>query len=379
MRCKTSKFLSVILVGLLWTSCWGQSRGKSAEEPKTLEIGEHAPDFSLPGVDGRNYKLADFAQADILVVVFTCNHCPTAQAYEDRIKKLAADYKNKGVVLVAISPNDPQALRLDELGYTDLSDSLEEMKIRARDKGFNFPYLYDGDKQQVSLAYGPVATPHVFIFDKERKLRYVGRVDDSEKPDKVKSHDARNAIEALLAGKKVPVEKTRAFGCSIKWSSKRDSAKEAQERWAKESILLEMTDADGIGKIIKNDSQKLRLVSIWATWCGACVVEFPELVTIHRMYRGRDFELITISADSPQRKDTVLSFLKKQQASCRNYLFNSEDKYQLVEAVGKESFAGIPYTLLIKPGGEIIYLHLGIADPLELRKAIVQYLGRTYK
>jgi len=379
MRCKTSKFLSVILVGLLWTSCWGQSRGKSAEEPKTLEIGEHAPDFSLPGVDGRNYKLADFAQADILVVIFTCNHCPTAQAYEDRIKKLAVDYKNKDVVLVAISPNDPQAVRLDELGYTDLSDSLEEMKIRARDKGFNFPYLYDGDKQQVSLAYGPVATPHVFIFDKERKLRYVGRVDDSEKPDKVKSHDARNAIEALLAGKKVPVEKTRAFGCSIKWSSKRDSAKEAQERWAKESILLEMIDADGIGKIIKNDSQKLRLVSIWATWCGACVVEFPELVTIHRMYRGRDFELITISADSPQRKDTVLSFLKKQQASCRNYLFNSEDKYQLVEAVGKESFAGIPYTLLIRPGGEIIYRHLGIADPLELRKAIVQYLGRTYK
>ncbi|MCJ7674307.1 MAG: redoxin family protein [Sedimentisphaerales bacterium] len=379
MRCKTSKFLSVILVGLLWTSCWGQSRGKSAEEPKTLEIGEHAPDFSLPGVDGRNYKLADFAQADILVVIFTCNHCPTAQAYEDRIKKLAADYKNKGVVLVAISPNAPQAVRLDELGYTDVSDSLEEMRIRAKDMGFNFPYLYDGDKQQVSLAYGPVATPHVFIFDKERKLRYVGRVDDSEKPDKVKSHDARNAIEALLAGKKVPVEKTRAFGCSIKWSSKRDSAKEAQERWAKESILLEMTDADGIGKIIKNDSQKLRLVSIWATWCGACVVEFPELVTIHRMYRGRDFELITISADSPQRKDTVLSFLKKQQASCRNYLFNSEDKYQLVEAVGKESFAGIPYTLLIKPGGEIIYRHLGIADPLELRKAIVQYLGRTYK
>lgn len=358
-----------------------------AQEIKTLDIGEHAPDFNLLGVaraepsrrDGRNYKLADFAQADILVVIFTCNHCPTAQAYEDRIKKLAADYKGKGVMLVAISPNDPQAVRLDELGYTDLSDSLEEMKIRARDKGFNFPYLYDGDKQQVSLAYGPVATPHVFIFDKERKLRYVGRVDDSEKPDKVKSHDARNAIDALVAGKKVPVVKTRAFGCSIKWSSKRDSVKEAQQRWAKESILLEMIDADGIGKIIKNDSQKLRLVSIWATWCGVCVVEFPELVTIHRMYRGRDFELITISADSPQRKDTALSFLKDQQASCRNYLFNSEDKYQLVEAMGKESFAGIPYTLLIKPGGEIIYGHLGIIDPLELRKAIVQYLGRTYK
>jgi thiol-disulfide isomerase/thioredoxin len=361
--------------------------GWSAEEVNTLEIGAVAPDFNLPGVarpepsrrEGRNYKLADFAQADILVVVFTCNHCPTAQAYEDRIKKLAADYRNKGVAVVAISPNDPQAVRLDELGYTDVSDSLEEMKIRARDKGFNFPYLYDGDTQKVSRAYGPVATPHVFVFDKQRILRYVGRVDDSEKPDKVKSHDARNAIDALLVGKKVPVEKSKPFGCSIKWSSKRDSVTEAQQRWAKEGVPLEMIDADGIRRIIKNDSQKLRLVNIWATWCGACVVEFPELVTIHRMYRGRDFELITISADSPQRRDAVLSFLKKQQASCRNYLFNSEDKYELVEAVGKESFAGIPYTLLIKPGGEIIYGHLGIIDPLELRKAIVQYLGRTYK
>ncbi len=365
---------AMVTVLFVMSSAWSQE-----QKIKTLEIGAKAPDFSLPAVDGRKYKLEDFAQADILVVAFTCNHCPTAQAYEDRIKKLAADYKGKGVAVVAVSPNDPQAVRLDELGYTDLSDSLEEMKIRARDKAFNFPYLYDGDTQKVTRAYGPVATPHVFIFDRQRVLRYVGRVDDSEKPEKVKSHDARNAIEALLAGKKVPVEKTRAFGCSIKWASKRDSVTEAFERWAKEKVSVEMIDADGVRKIVKNDSQKLRLVNIWATWCGACVVEFPELVTIHRMYRGRDFELVTISADSPQKKDAVLSFLKKQQASCRNFLFSSEDKYELVEAVGKESFEGIPYTLLIKPGGEVIYRHLGLFDPLELKKAIVEYVGRTYK
>lgn len=381
------KFKGCILAAVTALFLAAGSGAAEAQKIKTLDTGEQAPDFDLPGVgcpepsrrDGQNYKLADFAQADILVVVFTCNHCPTAQAYEERIKKLAADYKNKGVAVVAISPNDPQAVRLDELGYTDVSDSLEEMKIRAKDKGFNFPYLYDGDTQKVSRAYGPVATPHVFIFDKQRILRYVGRVDDSEKLDGVKSHDTRSAIEALLAGRKVPVEKTKPFGCSIKWSSKRDSVKEAQQRWAKEGVSIEMIDAGGVRKIIKNDSEKLRLVNVWATWCGACVIEFPELVTIHRMYRGRDFELITISADSPQRREAVLSFLKKQQASCRNYLFNSEDKYELVEAVGKESFAGIPYTLLIKPGGEIIYGHLGIIDPLELRKAIVQYLGRTYK
>jgi len=360
----------LFMAGLGWSAI---------SRPRTLEIGARAPDFNLPGVDGLHYKLASFTKANILVVIFTCNHCPTAQAYEERIKKLAADYKSKGVALVAISPNDPKAVRLDELGYSDMSDSLEEMKIRAKDKKFKFPYLYDGDKQKVSRAYGPVTTPHVFIFDKERKLRYVGRIDDSEKPKRVKSRDARNAIDALLSGKNVPVERTRTFGCSIKWSTKREYVKKAFEQWAKEAVSVEMIDANGIKELVKNDSGKLRLVNVWATWCGPCVVELDEFVSINRMYRGRDFEMITISADSPKSKERALSFLKAKQASCRNYLFGSEDKYELMEAVDKESLGGVPYMLLIKPGGEIIYRRLGLINPLELKKVIVGYLGRTYK
>ena len=351
----------------------------STKMPKTLEIGAKAPDFNLPGVDGKYYKLSTFAKADILVVIFTCNHCPTAQAYEERMKKLVVDYKNKGVAIVAISPNDPKAVRLDELGYSDVSDSLEEMKFRAKDKKFNFPYLYDGDKQKVSRAYGPVSTPHVFVFDKERTLRYVGRIDDSEKPKLVKSHDTRNAIDSLLADKDVPVQKTRTFGCSIKWSDKRDSVQKAFENWAKESVSVEMIDAEGIRKLVKNDSGKLRLFNVWATWCGPCVIEFDELVTINRMYRGRDFEMITLSGDSPDRKDAVLSFLKKKQASTKNYLFNSENKYEMMTAIDTYSPGGIPYTILVKPGGEVLYRHLGLINPLELKKVIVEYLGRTYK
>jgi peroxiredoxin len=372
-KCRQSILVAALI---LFTSSLGVAATKKA---KTLEIGVKAPDFNLPGVDGKNYKLSSFNKADILVVIFTCNHCPTAQAYEERMKKLAADYKNKGVAVVAISPNDPKAVRLDELGYSDVSDSFEEMKFRAKDKKFNFPYLYDGDKQRVSRAYGPVSTPHVFIFDKERKLRYVGRIDDSEKPKRVKSRDASNAIEALLSGKEVPVKKTRTFGCSIKWSNKRDSVQKAFERWAKEPVSVKMIDADGIRRLVKNDSGKLRLFNVWATWCGPCVVEFDELVTINRMYRGRDFEMITISGDSPDRKDTVLSFLKKKQASTKNYLFNSEDKYELMSAIDTYSPGGIPYTILVKPGGEVLYRHLGLINPLELKKVIVEYLGRTYK
>ncbi len=349
------------------------------QNAKTLEIGTEAPDFNLPSVDGRNYTLADFAQAEILVVIFTCNHCPTAQAYEDRIKKLAANYKHRGVAVVAISPNDPEAVRLDELGYSDMSDTFEEMKIRTKDKGFNFPYLYDGNTQKVTLTYGPVATPHVFVFDKKRKLRYAGRFDDSEKPKQVKSHDTTNAIEALLAGRKAPVEKTRAFGCSIKWSSKRESSKKALVSWASEKVSLAMIDAKSTKELVKNDSAKLRLVNMWATWSGPSVKQLAHLITINRMYRRRDFELITISADSPGKKDQALSALKKQQASCRNYLFDSDDMYQLMEAIDKDMHGGVPCTLLIEPGGKVIYRKLGLIEPLELKKTIVEYVGRYYK
>jgi len=350
------------------------------QEIKTLEIGAQAPDFALPGVDGKVHRLAAYDRAKVLVIVFTCNHCPTAQAYEERIKRLAADYKEKGVALVAISPNDPLAVRLDELGYTDVGDSLEDMKIRAKDKQFNFPYLYDGDTQAVSKAYGPVSTPHVFVFDSERKLRFVGRVDDNERrPQDVKSQDTRNAIEALLAGKPVPVEKTKTVGCSVKWSDKRDSAKQSLEKWAKEPVTLNPIDLEGVKKLIKNDGQKLRLVNIWASWCGPCQREFPDLVEINRMYRHRDFEMIGVSVDSQEAKSNVQAFLAKHQASFTNYLHSGKDTYALIDAVDPKWQGPIPYTLIIKPGGEVIYRHLGTINPLEVKQAIVEQLGRTYK
>ncbi len=185
-------------------------------EPKTIEPGIKAPDFDLLGVDGKRYTLKDFENAKVLVVVFSCNHCPTAQAYEDRIISIANDYKPKGVDIVMISPNSVKALNYSELGYSDLGDSFEEMIQRAADKKFPFPYLFDGEEQKSALAYGPAATPHCFVFDKSRILRYAGRVDGSEKPGSGKGEDLRSAIDALLAGQPVKNPVTKVFGCSIK-------------------------------------------------------------------------------------------------------------------------------------------------------------------
>ena len=351
----------------------------AAATPKTLEIGSAAPDFNLPGVDGKKHSLDEYRNADILVIIFTCNHCPTAQAYEDRIKQLAADYQDKGVAVVAISPNDPEAIRLDELGYTDVSDSLEDMKIRAKDRAFNFPYLYDGEDQKVSRAYGPVATPHVFIFDKARKLRFVGRIDNSDKLPLVTTHETRDAIEALLAGKPVPVETTKAFGCSTKWADKRASAKKSLDTWAKEEVDLKLIDEKAIKALVQNDGKNLRLIAVWATWCGPCVAELPEFVTMNRMYRNRGFELVTISADSPEEKDKALEVLKKKQVAATNYLFEGNDKYKLMDAVDPKSSGAVPHTILVAPGGKILYRHSDTCDPLEVKKAIADYLGRTYK
>jgi peroxiredoxin len=351
------------------------------DEHKTLAIGAYAPAFNLPGVDGKTYSLTSFSTSKILVIVFTCNHCPTAQAYEDRIIKLTSDYASKGVAVVAISPNDPKSIRLDELGYTDLSDSFEEMKIRSQQKNYNFPYLYDGDTETASMAYGPIATPHVFIFDAERKLRYTGRIDDTEKPTKTPSStDARNAIDALLSNTEIAVKTTKVFGCSVKWAEKGDWIEKSKTDWANEPVNLDLISEAGIKNLLKNDSEKLRLINVWATWCGPCVMEFPDFITMNRMYRGRDFELITISADEPAKKDKALQFLKKKQASTTNYIFSIDDKYKLIEAIDPKWQGALPYTMLVEPGGKIVYAKQGPIDPAKMKRMIVEnpLIGRYY-
>jgi peroxiredoxin len=371
-----NRLRSVVAAVVLCLSAHGFSFG-APPDLKTLEIGAMAPDFKLPGVDGRAYTLADFADAKVLAVVFTCNHCPTAQAYEDRLIKMHSDYKDRGVALVAISPNDAEAVRLDELGYTDLGDSLEDMKVRAKDRKFTFPYLYDGETQKASAAYGVLATPHVFIFDRERKLRYVGRVDDSEVKT-VKSHDARNAIDALLAGKPVPVEKTRVFGCSTKWADKREDAKKSLAKWNAEEVTLKPIDERGVTELVRNRGDKWLLVNLWATWCAPCVVELSEFVTMNRMYRGRNFQLVTLNLDDVQERDAVLKVLRERHVSSTNYIVDIEDRDRFAEVFDKEWPGPLPHTILIAPGGKVVYRATGETDPLEIKRAIVEQLGRTY-
>jgi peroxiredoxin len=363
------KLLLVLIVSLA---------ASAQEVHPTLALGSAAPDFSLPGVDGKTHSLSEYASSPILVVAFTCNHCPIAQMYEQRIQQLAADYKRRGVAVVAIQPNDPAAIRVDELDSSDVSDSLAEMKIRVAYKHLTYPYLYDGATQQVTRAYGPQATPHVFIFDQQRRLRYEGRIDNSYRTELVKSQDARSAIDALLAHKDVAVKHTGVFGCSTKWREKAAAREAALQQLEQQPVSVDLVSKAELTKLRTNPSHQMMLVDFWATWCGSCVVEFADLEDTLRMYSGRDFSLVTVSANMPDEKASVLRFLQKHHATSKNLLFSSDDTASLQTAFDPKWDSAVPYTILLSGDGNVLYKKLGSVDMLELRRTILANLPSDY-
>lgn len=390
-------FIALIFTGSAFAATkQGVPEGALPDGSTRLTIGDAAPDFSLKGIDGKTYTLADFKDAPVLVVAFLSNHCPVSHAAETRIIPFAKEFASKGVAVVAINPNSPDGLRVDELGYSKYSDSYDEMKLYAKEKGFVFPYLYDGDTQKTAKAYGCLCTPDIFVFDRDRKLRYSGRFDDSRFADAstVKSSDARNAVEALLAGKPVPVETTKPFGCSTKWIEKKSDVAKATEKWSSEPVTLENIDADGVAKLAKNDTNKVRMINVWATWCGPCVKEFPDLVSISRRFSTRDFELITLSIDDPKESASAAKeFLESQHAAMpprvqkslksegrttNNYLFTGSDPNELMTKLDPQAPGPVPYTVIIAPGGKIIYRKSGVIDTSEVLGKLIDALGPYY-
>jgi len=363
-------------------------------DARVLKIGDAAPDFSLPGIDGKTYTLADF-KTKLLMVIFLSNHCPDSHAVEARLMKFIGDMKGQSFSVVAINPNNPDGLTIDELGFSKYSDSFEEMQIYAKEQGFNFPYLNDGDTQKTAKAFGAMATPHVFIFDEARKLRYQGQFDDSRFPDPatVTTIDGPNAVRALLAGTPVSVEITKPHGCSIKWREKNAQVKEFNAKWENTPVTLENIDVAAVAKLARNDTQKYRIVNVWATWCAPCVAEFPGLVSVGWRLSMRPVELVTISLDDPKKSASAQKFLQKNHAgvpgrlaqslvdegrTTNNYLFTDPSSDALIKVLDPEWQGPLPHTVIIAPGGKIVYRKTGQLDPHELYAKMLELLTTYY-
>ena len=366
LACRTVLLLAIALL----------APGLRADSHPILPIGSPAPDFALPGVDGQMHRLADYAASPVLAIVFTCNHCPIAQMYEQRIQRLYEDYRDKGVAVVAIQPNAPEALRIDELDSSDMSDTLAEMKIRVAYKHLTYPYLYDGETQAVARAYGPQATPHVFVFDRDRRLRYEGRVDNSYRTELVKMQDARNAIDALLAGKTVEVTHTGVFGCSTKWKEKEAEKLAALRKLEEKPVTLELAALDDLMKLRGNAAKKLTLISFWDTKCAACLEQFARIEDTYRMYSVRGLNLVTVAVDAPDQRAAVQQILEREHATSRNLLFapgNTRGDFD------PDWDSGLPFTAVITPDGKMAYRKSGAVDMLELRRTILANFDWEYE
>lgn len=341
---------------------------------RLLGIGSPAPDFLLPGIDGKTHSLAEYAPSRVLAIVFTCNHCPTSQLYESRLRKLDEDYRHKGVTLIAINSDRADAIPLNDLAYSDVGDSLADMKTRASHRHLEYPYLYDGETQAVAAKFGVETMPQVFVFDEQRTLRYEGRIDDNRNESLVKSRDARNAVDAVLAGSRIAVERTSVSGCTLRQTPQTAARKEELAKIESEPVALQMADEASLKKLRTNPTGKLMLVNFWATWCGPCVTEFPELETTYRMYRNRGFDFVSISSNDPEEKPQVIEFLQKNHATGSNYQFATPDTFGLQAAFDPAMPAAVPFTVLIAPNGDVLFQQLGELEFLKLRRAILAAL-----
>lgn len=360
------------------------------EAPPVLAIGSDLPTFSLPGTDGKAHTEKDYADAKILCVIFTCNHCPDSVAAAARTEEIYNEYRNKGVAIVAVNANNPASLRPDELGYSPYNDSFEEMKPFAESYGWTFPYLYDGETQKFATACGAQSTPHVFVFDADRKLRYTGRMDDSGRSSApVEKSYIRDAFDALLVGSEIKEPVTRSFGCSTKWLFKGDSVAEEQKEWEAKPVTIDDLNETIAKQLRVNKSGNLRVINFWSTTCGPCVAEFPALVETYRRFQNRNVDFISISMDPLEEKAKAQKFLESRHAALsertrksmesegrtsNNYIWVGENADKLAEAIYPEWTGALPLTVIVSPQGNILWSHSDEIDVIELRTQILKGL-----
>ena len=340
-------------------------------EHPLMPIGTPAPDFALKGTDDKIHTLAEFSKGKVLVVMFESVHCPVSENYEGRMRALYDTYHAKGVEFVAINPNNPKAVRLDELGYTDLTDAPADMKVRVRDRHIPWPYVSDGETQTTAQKFGAVATPHVFIFDEDRKLRYEGRIDDNQNEKLVKVHDAQDAIEALLSGGAVAVPHRPAFGCSTKWLSKSGDVERETARIHAEPVELTPASVADVTALRGNAGDKVTVIHFWSTATPNDQKNFEDLQTTYRMYRGRSYNYVTVNTDTTAKTGKATDFLHSEYASSKNLQLSPADLKAVQAAFGTTWHPNEEFTAVIAPGGKLVYAHKGPVDILEVRHAVL--------
>ncbi len=359
-----------------------------------VAIGEAAPGFTLKDLAGKQHKLADY-QGKLTVVAFLSAKCPISNAYNERIRALADDYAKRGVSFLALNAS--------------ADETVGEIKAHAEKQGFAFAILKDKDNK-IADAYGVVRTPEMFVVDGAGVLRYHGRIDNSHLPIHVKTHDLRNALDELLAGKAVTVPETKALGCIIKRAQQAErkggtgsvsdlsiqtasyqtaaylpafsfapQRKPVAKRPAKPVAKAPAKPLPKIGLIKPANFPAMReswkgqvvVLNLWATWCAPCVAEMPEFVKLHNEYKDKGVKVVAISADDVSEVNTLVArFVRDKGLPFEVAVMDTDDPQEMIDLINKDWPGTLPSTFVYDKTGKLIFSRFKIIDREELIKTV---------
>lgn len=320
---------------------------------QALERFDLLPEFSLRAVDGKIYTKEDFNDKDLLAVVFLSNHCRVSQIFQKTLIKLTNLFRNKKISIIAISPNYEAAILPDELAYSDLGDSFSEMQKRAERMKYNFTYLFDGEKQIFTRKIGVKITPTVYIFNKNRRLVYIGRIGNHETPEKTEKTDLYRVLTANLANPEAKFNRTKVFGTSIKFDDDQPLAEQVRMRYANETVKIVSSDNRKLKFYINHLTGNPKLFYVWKITDKETRENLIIISGLYKIFRKRGLKLITVCVTEENNKERALDLLKQSQLSSTNFLVSPTDISPLTTIMPNDIKRITPFYRLLSSDGKM--------------------------
>jgi len=359
---KSQVMTIMLLMGLLGNPCYSEIENQKL------------PSFRLTGVNGRVYTQSDFKDKKLLALVFLSNHCKVSQLFQGHLIELSQKFAND-MILLAVSPNYADAILPDELAYSDLGDSFDDMRKRAVRMRYNFPYLHDGDKQHLTQAIGVKITPTVYLYNEKRELFYAGRIGNVDSPDKMETSELYDAIMQGLREKGVPFKRTKVFGTSIKTKQNVLLAEQVRQRYADESIKLTQADDRKLEFYLKHNTKKPKLFYVWQTNDKNTRDNLMKLSFLYKIFRKRGLRLITVCIAKKGERSAIIELLQNSQLSSTNFLAYGHHVSPLSIIIPSGIEKLTPYYRLLGSDGKLLIGNQGAISKDTLRFEILRSLN----
>ena len=334
--------------------------------------GDKYPNFSLKGVDGKHYDQNQFKDKEFVCIVLYSNHCKISQSFEEVIKEISKLLVSQNSILLLVSPNNENALLPDELAFSDVGDSLKEMRIRSEERNFKFPYLYDGEKQTISNQLSAKSTPHAFLFNNERKLVYSGRIGDYSEPKNINKSDLYQTYRKARSHTHINQIITKVHGTAIKTKEDIFLANEVRRRHSEESVKIRSINQQTLEFFLKYNLGKTSLFYLWTSKDEYSRDNLLVLSEIYKIFRKRGLKLYTINIDK-NLKETELQ-LEKAQLSASNFILPGNEISPLVRYIPNNTIKVTPLTILFSREQQKLFSKIGSIDSLILKRIILENL-----